>query len=84
MNLISLIFFSHTIKKQPYNREVVVQANFIDRSSMTKETIVRCWKSVDCFEDNKVGIVGVQRNSSFWDKFELFKLLKAETLLKRH
>jgi alanine dehydrogenase len=74
-------FFSHTIKKQPYNRKLLQAILEKNIDLYDHETIVE--------EDNRrligfgryAGMVGVYNGiRAFGIKFELFKLPKAETL----
>ena len=77
----SYFFFSHTIKKQPYNKKLLQAILEKNISLYDHETIVD--------EDNRrligfgkyAGMVGVYNGiRAFGIKFELFKLPKAETL----
>lgn len=77
----SYFFFSHTIKKQPYNRELlqaILQKN-IDLYDY--ETIVDSENRRLIGFGRYAGIVGAYNGiRAFGIKFELFKLPKAETL----
>ena len=77
----SYFFFSHTIKKQPYNRKLlqaVLQKN-IDLYDY--ETIVDSYNRRLIGFGRYAGIVGAYNSiRAFGLKFELFKLPKAETL----
>lgn len=74
-------FFSHTIKKQPYNRKLLqaILANNIDLYDY--ETIVDGENRRLIGFGRYAGIVGAYNSiRAFGIKFELFKLPKAETL----
>ncbi|WP_413998781.1 NAD(P)-dependent oxidoreductase [Flavobacterium sp. W1B] len=77
----SYFFFSHTIKKQPYNRELLQailekNINFYDH-----ETIIDAENRRLIGFGRYAGIVGAYNSiRAFGIKFELFKLPKAETL----
>ena len=74
-------FFSHTIKKQPYNRKLLqaIIANNIDLYDY--ETIVDGENRRLIGFGRYAGIVGAYNSiRAFGIKFELFKLPKAETL----
>ena len=77
----SYFFFSHTIKKQPYNKKLLqaVLANNIDLYD--HETIVDADNRRLIGFGRYAGIVGAYNTiRAFGIKFELFKLPKAETL----
>ena len=77
----SYFFFSHTIKKQPYNRKLLqaVLAKNIDLYDY--ETIVDAENRRLIGFGRYAGIVGAYNGiRAFGLKFELFKLPKAETL----
>lgn len=77
----SYFFFSHTIKKQPYNRKLLqaILANNIDLYD--HETIVDAENRRLIGFGRYAGIVGAYNSiRAFGIKFELFKLPKAETL----
>lgn len=74
-------FFSHTIKKQPYNRKLLkaILVNNIDLYD--HETIVDAENRRLIGFGKYAGMVGVYNGiRAFGIKFELFKLPKAETL----
>ncbi|TDE05691.1 NAD(P)-dependent oxidoreductase [Flavobacterium sandaracinum] len=74
-------FFSHTIKRQPYNRKLLqaILANNIDLYDY--ETIVDAENRRLIGFGRYAGIVGAYNSiRAFGIKFELFKLPKAETL----
>lgn len=74
-------FFSHTIKKQPYNRKLlqaILQKNIV---LYDHETIVDAQNRRLIGFGKYAGMVGVYNGiRAFGIKFELFKLPKAETL----
>lgn len=74
-------FFSHTIKKQPYNRKLlqaILQKNI---TLIDHETIVDAQKRRLIGFGRYAGIVGAYNGfRAFGVKFELFNLPKAETL----
>jgi alanine dehydrogenase len=74
-------FFSHTIKKQPYNRKLlqaILQKNI---TLIDHETIVDAHKRRLIGFGRYAGIVGAYNGfRAFGVKFELFNLPKAETL----
>ena len=77
----SYFFFSHTIKKQPYNRKLLqaILENNIDLYDY--ETIVDSENRRLIGFGRYAGIVGAYNGiRAFGIKFELFKLPKAETL----
>lgn len=77
-------FFSHTIKKQPYNRKLLqaILENNIDLYD--HETIVDAHNRRLIGFGRYAGMVGVYNGiRAFGIKFELFKLPKAETLSGR-
>ncbi|MFV8337591.1 NAD(P)-dependent oxidoreductase [Flavobacterium sp. RSP29] len=74
-------FFSHTIKKQPYNRKLL-QAILEKKNDLyDHETIVDSHNHRLIGFGRYAGIVGAYNSTrAFGIKFELFKLPKAETL----
>lgn len=77
----SYFFFSHTIKKQPYNRKLL-QA-LLDKNIIfyDHETIVDAYNRRLIGFGKYAGFVGAYNSiRAFGIKFELFKLPKAETL----
>lgn len=83
-NLISdktYFFFSHTIKKQPYNRKLLQAILEKNIDLYDHETIVNAHNQRLIGFGRYAGIVGVYNGiRAFGIKFELFKLPKAETL----
>ncbi|MBF7090878.1 alanine dehydrogenase [Flavobacterium sp. ALJ2] len=83
-NLISdkaYFFFSHTIKKQPYNRKLLQAILAKNIELYDHETIVNSHNQRLIGFGKYAGIVGVYNGiRAFGIKFELFKLPKAETL----
>ncbi|MDN3672370.1 NAD(P)-dependent oxidoreductase [Flavobacterium branchiarum] len=83
-NLISdkaYFFFSHTIKKQPYNRKLLQAILEKNIELYDHETIVNSHNQRLIGFGRYAGIVGVYNGiRAFGIKFELFKLPKAETL----
>lgn len=74
-------FFSHTIKKQPYNRKLLQAILEKDIDLYDHETIVDSHKHRLIGFGRYAGIVGAYNSiRAFGIKFELFKLPKAETL----
>lgn len=77
----SYFFFSHTIKKQPYNRELLQTVLKKNISLFDHETIVDANDKRLIGFGKYAGIVGTYNAfRAFGIKFELFKLPKAETL----
>ncbi|MDI5897150.1 NAD(P)-dependent oxidoreductase [Flavobacterium yafengii] len=83
-NLISnkaYFFFSHTIKKQPYNRKLLQSILEKNIDLYDHETIVDSHNHRLIGFGRYAGIVGAYNSiRAFGIKFELFKLPKAETL----
>ena len=80
----SYFFFSHTIKKQPYNRELLKAILERNISLYDHETIVDANGRRLIGFGRYAGIVGAYNTiRAFGTKFELFKLPKAETLSGR-
>jgi alanine dehydrogenase len=74
-------FFSHTIKKQPYNRKLLQAILEKNIDLYDHETIVDSHNRRLIGFGKYAGIVGVYNSiRAFGIKFELFKLPKAETL----
>ncbi|MFV8342625.1 NAD(P)-dependent oxidoreductase [Flavobacterium sp. XS2P39] len=74
-------FFSHTIKKQPYNRKLLQAILEKNIDLYDHETIVDSHKHRLIGFGRYAGIVGAYNSiRAFGIKFELFKLPKAETL----
>lgn len=74
-------FFSHTIKKQPYNRKLLQAILEKNIELYDHETIVNSHNQRLIGFGRYAGIVGVYNGiRAFGIKFELFKLPKAETL----
>jgi alanine dehydrogenase len=80
----SYFFFSHTIKKQPYNR-ILLQAILSKKINLyDHETIVNANGRRLIGFGRYAGIVGAYNTiRAFGTKFELFRLPKAETLAGR-
>jgi hypothetical protein len=77
----SYFFFSHTIKKQPYNRELLRKIVENNITLYDHETIVDAQERRLIGFGKYAGIVGTYNAfRAFGVKFELFKLPKAETL----
>lgn len=77
----SYFFFSHTIKKQPYNRALLQTVLKKNISLFDHETIVDANDKRLIGFGKYAGIVGTYNAfRAFGIKFELFKLPKAETL----
>ena len=77
----SYFFFSHTIKKQPYNRELLQAILEKNIDLYDYETIVDSENRRLIGFGRYAGIVGAYNGiRAFGIKFELFKLPKAETL----
>ncbi len=77
----SYFFFSHTIKKQPYNRELLRAILKNNIALYDHETIVDSEQKRLIGFGKYAGIVGTYNAfRAFGVKFELFKLPKAETL----
>jgi alanine dehydrogenase len=74
-------FFSHTIKKQPYNRKLLVACLEKNIELYDHETIVNAKNHRLIGFGRYAGIVGAYNGiRAFGMKFELFNLAKAETL----
>lgn len=74
-------FFSHTIKKQPYNRKLLVACLEKNIELYDHETIVDAKNHRLIGFGRYAGIVGAYNGiRAFGIKFELFNLAKAETL----
>lgn len=74
-------FFSHTIKKQPYNRKLLQAILEKNIDLYDHETIVNAQNQRLIGFGRYAGIVGAYNSiRAFGIKFELFKLPKAETL----
>lgn len=74
-------FFSHTIKKQPYNRKLLHAILEKNIDLYDHETIVNAQNQRLIGFGRYAGIVGAYNSiRAFGIKFELFKLPKAETL----
>ena len=74
-------FFSHTIKKQPYNRKLLVAILEKNINLYDYETIVDAHNRRLIGFGRYAGIVGAYNSiRAFGIKFELFKLPKAESL----
>ncbi|MFV8270027.1 NAD(P)-dependent oxidoreductase [Flavobacterium sp. GT2N3] len=74
-------FFSHTIKKQPYNRKLLQAVLEKNIDLYDHETIVNSHNHRLIGFGQYAGIVGAYNSiRAFGIKFELFKLPKAETL----
>lgn len=74
-------FFSHTIKKQPYNRKLLQAVLEKNIDLYDHETIVNSHNHRLIGFGRYAGIVGAYNSiRAFGIKFELFKLPKAETL----
>jgi alanine dehydrogenase len=74
-------FFSHTIKKQPYNRKLLVACLEKNIELYDHETIVDAKNHRLIGFGRYAGIVGAYNGiRAFGMKFELFNLAKAETL----
>ncbi|RZJ76003.1 MAG: alanine dehydrogenase [Flavobacterium sp.] len=77
----SYFFFSHTIKKQPYNRKLLQAVLEKNITLYDHETIVDSHNRRLIGFGKYAGMVGVYNGiRAFGIKFELFKLPKAETL----
>lgn len=77
----SYFFFSHTIKKQPYNRKLLQALLEKNIDFYDHETIVDAHNRRSIGFGKYAGIVGTYNSiRAFGLKFELFKLPKAETL----
>lgn len=77
----SYFFFSHTIKKQPYNRKLLQSVLEKNIDLYDYETIVDAENRRLIGFGRYAGIVGAYNGiRAFGIKFELFKLPKAETL----
>lgn len=77
----SYFFFSHTIKKQPYNRKLLQAILEKNIDLYDYETIVDANNRRLIGFGRYAGIVGAYNSiRAFGNKFELFKLPKAETL----
>lgn len=77
----SYFFFSHTIKKQPYNRKLLQAVLEKNIDLYDHETIVNSTNHRLIGFGKYAGIVGAYNSiRAFGIKFELFKLPKAETL----
>jgi alanine dehydrogenase len=77
----SYFFFSHTIKKQPYNRKLLQAILEKNIDLYDHETIVNATNKRLIGFGKYAGIVGTYNAfRAFGIKFELFKLPKAETL----
>lgn len=77
----SYFFFSHTIKKQPYNRKLLQSVLEKNIELYDHETIVDAKNRRLIGFGRYAGIVGAYNSiRAFGIKFELFKLPKAETL----
>ena len=77
----SYFFFSHTIKKQPYNKKLLQSILEKNIDLYDHETIVDAEKRRLIGFGRYAGIVGTYNTiRAFGIKFELFKLPKAETL----
>ena len=77
----SYFFFSHTIKKQPYNRKLLQALLDNNIDFYDHETIVDAHNRRLIGFGKYAGIVGAYNSiRAFGIKFELFKLPKAETL----
>ncbi|MBQ0908955.1 alanine dehydrogenase [Flavobacterium sp. F-328] len=77
----SYFFFSHTIKKQPYNRNLLQTILKENISLFDHETIVNTKNQRLIGFGHYAGMVGAYNGiRAFGIKFELFKLPKAETL----
>lgn len=77
----SYFFFSHTIKKQPYNRKLLKAVLENNITLYDHETIVDAENRRLIGFGRYAGIVGAYNTiRAFGLKFELFKLPKAETL----
>lgn len=77
----SYFFFSHTIKKQPYNRELLRAVLEKNITLYDHETIVNKQNSRLIGFGKYAGIVGTYNAiRAFGIKFELYKLPKTETL----
>lgn len=77
----SYFFFSHTIKKQPYNRKLLQAILEKNIDLYDHETIVDSHNRRLIGFGKYAGMVGVYNGiRAFGIKFELFKLPKAETL----
>ncbi|MBC5862628.1 NAD(P)-dependent oxidoreductase [Flavobacterium turcicum] len=77
----SYFFFSHTIKKQPYNRNLLQTILKENISLFDHETIVNAKNQRLIGFGRYAGMVGAYNGiRAFGIKFELFKLPKAETL----
>jgi alanine dehydrogenase len=80
----SYFFFSHTIKKQPYNRKLLQAVLEKKIDLYDHETIVTADNRRLIGFGRYAGIVGAYNSiRAFGIKFELFKLPKAETLSGR-
>jgi alanine dehydrogenase len=80
----SYFFFSHTIKKQPYNRKLLLAVLEKKIDLYDHETIVTADNRRLIGFGRYAGIVGAYNSiRAFGIKFELFKLPKAETLSGR-
>jgi alanine dehydrogenase len=80
----SYFFFSHTIKKQPYNRKLLLAVLDKKIDLYDHETIVTADNRRLIGFGRYAGIVGAYNSiRAFGIKFELFKLPKAETLSGR-
>ena len=80
----SYFFFSHTIKKQPYNRKLLQAVLDKNINLYDYETIVDANNRRLIGFGRYAGIVGAYNSiRAFGIKFELFKLPKAETLSDR-
>jgi alanine dehydrogenase len=80
----SYFFFSHTIKKQPYNRKLLQAVLEKNITLYDHETIVDAQNRRLIGFGRYAGIVGAYNGiRAFGLKFELFKLPKAETLSGR-
>ena len=77
----SYFFFSHTIKKQPYNKKLLQAILEKNIDLYDHETIVDAYNRRLIGFGRYAGIVGAYNSiRAFGIKFELFKIPKAETL----
>lgn len=77
----SYFFFSHTIKKQPYNRKLLQAVLEKNIDLYDHETIIDAYNRRLIGFGRYAGIVGTYNAfRAFGIKFELFKMPKAETL----
>lgn len=78
-------FFSHTIKKQPYNRKLLVACLEKNIRLIDHETIVDANNKRLIGFGRYAGIVGAYNGiRAFGMKYELFNLVKAETLADKN